>query len=117
MPIATAALAGALGHAIGVAVGSRPNRRLWPHRSTGIAQVPVALLAAAGLWRFYSEPPVFVYNAIIGYFPGSLYDETIHLGAALAWARLEQVVWVIAIVAAVAGFRVVRRSIAAIAVA
>ena len=110
MPVASAALAGALGHAIGVAVGTRAANEvkrdrplaigfagvlgvalavvlaiagariggalvlgigvalalgvvLWliaPHRGTLLAiAVPVIVLAAIGLYKFYSAPPVF----------------------------------------------------------
>jgi hypothetical protein len=103
IPLCTAALAGALGHAIGVVTGVRTRALRRPHRGTVIAiAVPLVVLAAAALWRFYSEPPVFVYSAIIGYFPGNLYDENLHLGAPLLWSRLEQLAFVIAIVAIVA---------------
>src|SRR5213075_1325948 len=50
----------------------------------------------AALWRFYAAPAVFTYNAILGYFPGNLYDEHVKLTAALAWSRLEQLLWVVA---------------------
>ncbi|MEO7732567.1 MAG: hypothetical protein ABIY55_16480, partial [Kofleriaceae bacterium] len=82
MPITTAALAGALGHALGVASG--------PRRFAGaaVAQLPVIAIVLAALYRFYSEPPVFSYNAILGFFPGNLYDENIQLHGALAWSRL-----------------------------
>lgn len=95
MPIATAALAGALGHALGVACG--------PRRFVGaaVAQLPALIVGAAALWRFYSEPPVFSYNAILGYFPGNLYDENIQLRWPLVWSRLEEVAWVAAVVALV----------------
>jgi hypothetical protein len=56
----------------------------------------------AALWRYYSEPPVFSYNAIIGYFPGNLYDEHIQLRWPLLWSRLEELGWVVALVALVA---------------
>jgi hypothetical protein len=151
LPIATAVLAGAMGHAIGVAVGSRPpdaatrDRRyalafagllgvalavqlafvgplvtavlagacvavvvgglLWwiaPHRSTVAALAPLAVIAWFALYRFYSAPPVFSYNAILGYFPGNLYDENVQLGAALLWSRVEQLVWVVFVLALVA---------------
>ncbi|HSD89174.1 MAG TPA: hypothetical protein VLB44_16715 [Kofleriaceae bacterium] len=153
MPLVSAVLAGALGHAIGVAVGTqRPDeaRRdrpvsivfscavgialaivlavagatiggaigvgvgvaivlgaiLWvaaPHRSTLLAiGIPIIVLAGGGLYRFYAAPPVFTYNAIIGYFPGNLYDENIELGQPLWWSRLEQLAWVVAVVGAVA---------------
>ena len=95
MPIVTALLAGALGHVLGVVAG--------PRRFAGaaLAQLPLVLVAVMALWRFYGAPPVFTYNAILGYFPGNLYDENVQLTAALAWSRLEQLGWVIAIAAAV----------------
>jgi len=153
MPVVTAAFAGVLGHAIGVAVGSRderdargdrriglviisvlgvavgtivlvasgsieagivvalavsavPGLLVWvaaPHRSTVIALVvPIAVLALAAVYQFYAAPPVFTYNALIGYFPGNLYDENIQLGMPLLWSRLEQLAWLIAIVGFVA---------------
>jgi hypothetical protein len=96
MPLVTAALAGAIGHALGVVCG--------PRRFVGaaVAQLPALVVAAAALWRWYGEPPVFTYNAILGYFPGNLYDENIQLRWPLAWSRLEQLLWVVAVVALVA---------------
>ena len=74
-----------------------------PHRSTVLAVgVPLVVLAAAGLYRFYAAPPVFTYNAILGYFPGNIYDENVRLGAPLLWSRLEQVVWLVVVIALVA---------------
>jgi hypothetical protein len=164
MPIATAALAGAVGHALAVAAGARGERAsrddlpfafgfagglalivgviiavaaedvigglvagalvgavvalvCWlakPHRSTLVAFVPLLLIAGGALYGFYAAPPVFTYNAILGYFPGNLYDENVQLGMPLLWSRLEQATWVIAIVAIVAArldvprFRVTR---------
>jgi tetratricopeptide (TPR) repeat protein len=96
MPITTAALAGATGHALGVVCG--------PRRFVGavVAQAPAIAVVLAALWRFYSEPPVFSYNAILGYFPGNLYDENIRLSWPLVWSRLEDLAWVALIVGAVA---------------
>ncbi|MDB4959717.1 MAG: Tetratricopeptide 4 [Myxococcales bacterium] len=102
MPLATAALAGALGHAIGVAAGVRERSLLRPHRSTVLALLPLLVLALAGLWRFYAAPPVFIYNPIIGYFPGNLYDENVTLGMPIVWSRLEQLLWLVTIVSVVA---------------
>jgi hypothetical protein len=95
MPLATAALAGATGHALGVVVG--------PRRIVGaaVAQIPTVAVVLGALYRFYSAPPVFTYNAILGYFPGNLYDENIQLHAALAWSRLADLCWVVALVALV----------------
>lgn len=96
LPILTAALGGALGHAIGVACG--PRRFL----GAALAQLPILIVAGAALYRFYAAPPVFTYNAILGYFPGNLYDENVQLTSALWWSRLEQVAWVVAFVSLVA---------------
>jgi len=95
MPIASGALAGALGHLLAIVLG----RGRWAAIACVVG--PIALLVAAGLARFYGEPPVFVYNALIGFFPGNMYDENIVLGSALIWSRLEQLAWVIALACAV----------------
>ena len=96
MPLVTAALFGALGHVVGVVASKR--------RVLGavIAQLPIVLFLGYGLWRFYAAPPVFSYSAIVGYFPGNLYDENLTLGMPLVWSRLEQLAWTIALVALVA---------------
>jgi len=95
LPLASAALGAMFGHAIGIVVG--PRRFV----CAIVALLPVPLLVAAGLWRFYSEPPVFVYSPLIGYFPGNMYDENIQLHLPLLWSRLEQLAWVIAALAIV----------------
>lgn len=94
LPITTGLLAVMIGHAIGVLVG--PRRYLCA--AIAIA-LPLILVAVFAIWRFLTEPPVFTYNAVFGYFPGNLYDENIKLGAALAWSRLEQLLWVLAVLA------------------
>lgn len=96
MPIATAVLAGALGHAIGVLAGPRTLR------GSLIAQVPTLLVVVTALYRFYSEPPVFSYNPILGFFPGNLYDENVELGWPLFWERVENLAVVVAVIAFVA---------------
>lgn len=98
MPIATAALAGALGHALGVVIG--PRRFI----AAAAAQLVLLAIALAAVWRFYSEPPVTSYNPVLGYFPGNLYDENIQLRWPLLWSRLEDLAWVSCAVALV-GFR------------
>lgn len=98
MPLVTAVLAGALGHALGVIVG--PRRYL----GAAVALLPALFVAAAALYRFYAAPPVFTYNAILGFFPGNLYDENVQLGSPLVWSRVEEALWVIMIVALVASW-------------
>ncbi|CAN5499988.1 hypothetical protein BH11MYX1_BH11MYX1_48650 [soil metagenome] len=103
LPLPSAIFGAALGHVITVVVGSRSTKHWYPHRSTWLAVVlPIVVLAVAGFWRFYREPPVFIYNPLIGYFPGNMYDENIKLGMPLVWSRLEQLAAVIAIVGFVA---------------
>jgi hypothetical protein len=95
LPLASAVLAAASGHAIAVVLG--------PRRIAAVASVlgPIVVLIALGLARFYGEPPVFVYNALIGFFPGNMYDENIVLGGALIWSRVEQLAFVIGLVCAI----------------
>ena len=88
------------GLVVGLVVALVVGGLLWliaPHRSTLAAIVPLIVLALAGLWKFYAAPPVFSYDAIIGYFPGNLYDENIELGVPLLWSRLEELAWVVAL--------------------
>ncbi len=112
MPLATAALGGALGLALALALVprrwlERGGKTWWRRRWTGIAGElivlsPLIACAVFGFWRFLGEPPVFIYNAVLGYFPGNMYDENVVLGLPLLWSRLEQLAWVVAIVGAVA---------------
>ncbi len=96
MPIATTVLAATVGHAIGLAV---PARR---YVGAALAQLPLIVVAALAFHRFYTAPPVFTYNAVLGYFPGNLYDENVQLTSTLAWSRLEQLLAAIAAIALVA---------------
>jgi hypothetical protein len=98
LPMTTAALGGAMGFAVGALVPARPRGIRW--FLAGVAPfVPALFIAFAALWRFYAAPPVFTYNAILGYFPGNLYDENVELIAPLYWSRLEQVMWVVGVLA------------------
>ncbi|MGE0397515.1 MAG: hypothetical protein AB7T06_12405 [Kofleriaceae bacterium] len=109
LPLTTAALAGAAGHAIGVVFPRADRRRAAGQR--GIVKrvvfavmpfVPAIAVAVFALWRFYAAPPVFTYNAILGYFPGNLYDENVELGMPLVWSRLEQIAWLVAALSIIA---------------
>lgn len=103
LPLPSAILGAALGHTLTIVIGSRRTRHWSPHRSTWLAVVlPIVVLAVAGFWRFYRQPPVFIYNPLIGYFPGNMYDEHIKLGMPLVWSRLEQLAAVVALVGLVA---------------
>jgi len=103
MPVPSALFGAAIGHVLTIVVGVRRDRRWYPHRSTWLAVIlPIGVFVVLGFWRFYREPPVFIYNALIGFFPGNMYDENIRLGMPLVWSRLEQLAGVIAILAVVA---------------
>jgi hypothetical protein len=102
MPALTAAEGGVLGLAIGLAVGVRARERRLPHRSTVLAVLVWPVLLLFALWRFYGAPAVFSYTPLVGYFPGNLYDENVQLAAPVVWARIEQLLWLVAILAAVA---------------
>jgi tetratricopeptide (TPR) repeat protein len=45
------------------------------------------------VWPLVAGPQVFAYNFFLGLFPGPLYDEALHIPAALGWFRLETVLW------------------------
>jgi hypothetical protein len=96
LALASTALAAGGAAAIALAVG--PRRWLGP----AAPYLGLTAVIVLGVHRFVTEPPVFVYSPVIGYFPGNLYDEDIRLGAALAWARLEQLAVIVAALAAVA---------------
>ena len=74
----------ATGVVLGLLAGSR--RRL----SNALPYLVVLAIVLGTGWQFYANPPVFLYNVLIGYFPGNLYDEDITLGAPLVWSRLYQ---------------------------
>ncbi|HTJ47097.1 MAG TPA: hypothetical protein VL463_33580 [Kofleriaceae bacterium] len=95
LPVMTAIVAGGAGAAIGLV-----TKRAWACAVACVALWIVVALAAA--WRFYSEPPVFFYDAIVGFFPGNLYDQDVTLGWPLIWSRLEQLAAVAAMLAAAA---------------
>lgn len=94
LPVGSVVGATALGVVCGLAVPAR--RRVLANA------LPHALVLAwllTSVWRFYTEPPVFAYNAFGGYFPGNLYDENISLGAPLYWSRALQVCCAVAALA------------------
>ncbi|HZL86119.1 MAG TPA: tetratricopeptide repeat protein [Candidatus Krumholzibacteria bacterium] len=40
------------------------------------------------LWNVIVDPPIFAFNAFVGYFPGPLYDQVVQLSARLLLARI-----------------------------
>ena len=57
------------------------------------------LSIAISLYRLATQPPVFAYNPIIGYFPGPIYDEVVVITTTLLTARAIVLVSVLAIAA------------------
>lgn len=70
-----------------------------PYRGGALVAASLVAFAAAALFRLYSEPQIFVYSLPFGYWPGSLYDEELGIGAALWKFRLFTVIVSIAMVA------------------
>ncbi len=48
---------------------------------------------AYSLWELYSEPSLFVYNPLYGFFPGPIYDEAIPVTDTLVIYRLVTALW------------------------
>ena len=48
---------------------------------------------AYSLWELYSEPSLFVYNPLYGFFPGPIYDEAIPVTDTLIVYRLMTALW------------------------
>lgn len=57
----------------------------------GLYLLLVLASAVATAWPVLAGPQIFAFNVFAGYFPGPLYDESLHVGPALLWARLEAV--------------------------
>jgi hypothetical protein len=91
------ALAGAAA-GIAAAILCGPRRRL----GAVLPWLVVLGWLAQSVRQFYAEPPVFVYNAFGGYFPGNLYDESLSLSATFVWARLFQAATGVAVLAVIA---------------
>ncbi len=83
LPIPSAAFGAGLGVALAVALP------LLSRRGPSVAMAFVVPLMAIGwsLARVYTAPPIFVFDPVVGYFAGSLYDENVGVPTALWWSR------------------------------
>lgn len=70
--------------ALGVVWALWIPRKIWP-LVAGLATM--ALSALFGVYKFYTRPPVCVYDPFFGYFSGNLYDELLLLELPLIAAR------------------------------
>ncbi|MET0385972.1 MAG: hypothetical protein ABW321_08445, partial [Polyangiales bacterium] len=61
-----------------------PRWRLLP---LAAAALPV-LTAARAIWGFYNGPSIFAYGHFFGFFPGTLYDESITFTQGFMWLRV-----------------------------
>jgi hypothetical protein len=84
LPLASAACGSAAGVAAGLLAGGA-RRRLWP---TVLAFAILLASVLWAVWRFYATPAIFAYDPFGGYFPGTIYDEEVAIGAPLLWARV-----------------------------
>lgn len=50
-----------------------------------------------GLYGFFTTPCVDVFSTFLGYYPGALYDEEMLIGSRLSLSRLEDMMWVAAL--------------------
>lgn len=74
----------AFGAALGVGLRTLFQPRSRPALWTGLAVALVDLLwLGATLARLYAEPQVFIYSTPFGYWPGSIYDESLRITPAL----------------------------------
>ncbi len=62
-------------------------------RAVGLYALLVIASVAWTVWPLVLGPQVFAFNFFFGLFPGPLYDEALHLPAAVGWFRLETVLW------------------------
>ncbi|MFQ5600844.1 MAG: hypothetical protein ACE5G2_09855, partial [Candidatus Krumholzibacteriia bacterium] len=61
---------------------------LWPTRRARLALVLWSLATYVHvLWNVVREPPIFGFNAFVGFFPGPVYDRLIPISARLVLAR------------------------------
>ncbi len=97
LPVANAAIGGAIGFLIGsVGASSRGPRasRNGGLRSLLLLGVPLSFVICAA-WQFYAEPSIVIHSHILGYFAGSLYDEHVIIDRALLGLRAVTVLWVL----------------------
>jgi hypothetical protein len=88
------------GTAVGIATETLAGRRRILANALPYAAIVAWWLHA--VWRFYAAPPVFVYNAFGGFFPGNLYDENLSLTGAFWWSRAYQTLVAVSVLAVVA---------------
>jgi tetratricopeptide (TPR) repeat protein len=66
---------------------------IFPKRGFLLGSLALISIILFSLWKLYSEPPIFSYNPVFGFFPGPLYDEAIPITSTLVIYRLIVVCW------------------------
>ncbi|WP_205519743.1 tetratricopeptide repeat protein [Pyxidicoccus caerfyrddinensis] len=74
----------------GVFCGFKAKR---PGRAVGLYALLVLVSAVPTVWPIVLGPQVFAFNHFLGHMPGPLYDEALAVTPALAWFRLETLLW------------------------
>lgn len=57
----------------------------------GLYLLAVLASGVVTVWPLLAGPQVFAFNVFAGYFPGPIYDESLHVTSALLWSRTESV--------------------------
>src|SRR6478735_6742680 len=96
LPVASAWYGAALG-----ALTARVCLNMSRAVRVAVAVVTVVAPLAASLWALYTQPPIFVFDHLWGYFAGSLYDESIGIDTRLLMFRLGTALRIVAIAAVV----------------
>ncbi len=66
---------------------------IFPKRGFFLGSLALISTIFFSLWKLYSDPPIFSYNPVFGFFPGPLYDEAIPITSTLVIYRLIVVLW------------------------
>ncbi len=67
--------------------------RLFKRRGFIAGSLILLSLIIYSLWTLYGQVHIFFYNAVIGYFPGSLYDKSIPITSSLVIYRAAVLLW------------------------
>ncbi|MGE5445464.1 MAG: hypothetical protein ACM3SR_12825 [Ignavibacteriales bacterium] len=84
IPVVTVFFSSSLGLLLG---------NIFPKRGFFLGSLVLVSTIFFSLWKLYSDPPIFSYNPVFGFFPGPLYDEAIPITTTLVIYRLIVVLW------------------------
>ena len=84
IPVVTVFFSTSLGLLLGI---------VFPRRGFFLGAIILIATICYSLWQLYLNPPIFFYNAVVGFFPGPLYDQAIPITSTLVIYRLSVVCW------------------------